>query len=506
MSIRLYFQILNKLTPCLENIMNLLRRYGRSVFYLMVTDWMILVGTFGIALHLRRYAPGLNIISRSHIAIEALTVFIYAAALIGVFGALHLYKRKTLLSRVSHFLRIFQGVSICVLGYLLLLVLTKSAVWVPSRLVLLNWTFLQFSALIIHRMILFPTLIRAATRAQMQRRVIIIGTSEASIRFAQNLTDQRQHATLRPVGFLSVSGCREKGIKITGELCCLGQISDLPELVNLHKIEGAIITPGLIDLSYQDLMNLIGQCVRLFGWVDVHTDKSAVWHKNLNADACFDIPFVRMREVPNGPMIRAYKETTDVVGALIGIVLLSPLLIATAIAIKLTSPGPVFYTRERIGKKGKTFPFYKFRSMTIGADQDQSRAADIQQYIQNEDSGPQRKIVNTAYITPVGKFIRKWAIDELPQLFNVMKGDMSLIGPRPVPAGEHEISDEWHKRRFDIKPGCTGLWKVYAAKTGVSFNETVLYDIYYARNMNPLLDLYIVLMTIWVILSGRADG
>jgi lipopolysaccharide/colanic/teichoic acid biosynthesis glycosyltransferase len=340
----------------------------------------------------------------------------------------------------------------------------------------------------------------------MQRRVIIIGTSEASIRLAQQLADQRQYATLRPVGFLSASDCREKGMKITGDLLCLGKISDLSELVNIHKIEGAIITPALVDLSYQDLMDLIERCVRLFGWVDVHTDKAAVWHKNLNADTCFDIPFVRMREIPNGPLIHTYKETTDLIGALIGIVLLSPLLIATAIAIKLTSPGPVFYTRERVGKNEKLFPFYKFRSMTIGADQDQGRTADIQQYIQNKDSGPQHKIVNTAYITPIGKFIRKWAIDELPQLFNVVKGNMSLIGPRPVPQSEHKMSDEWHKRRFDIKPGCTGLWKVYAARTGVSFNETVLYDLYYARNMNPLLDLYIVVMTIWVILTGRADG
>lgn len=486
--------------------MTLLRRYGRSVFYLMVTDWIILVGTFGVALHWRRYAPDLNIISRSHIATEVVTVIVYTFAMVGIFGALSLYKRKTLLSLSSHLLRIAQGVAICVLGYLLLRTSIKFLVFVPSRLVILNWTLLQFSALVIHRTIVFPALFRAATRAQMQRRVIIIGTSETSIHFAQQLNDQRRHATLRPIGFLSVADCREKGMRITGDLLCLGKISDLPELVNLHRIEGAVITPTSVDISYQDLMDLIERCVRLFGWVDVHTNKSAVWHKNLNTDTYFDIPFVRMREVSNGPMIRAYKEATDFIGALIGIALFSPLLIATAIAIKLTSPGPVFYTRERIGKNEKPFPFYKFRSMTIGADQDQNRAADVQQYIQNEASGQQHKIVNTAYITPVGKFIRKWAIDELPQLFNVVKGDMSLIGPRPVPPGEHEMTDEWHKRRFHIKPGCTGLWKVYAAKTGVSFNETVLYDLYYARNMNPLLDLYIVLMTIWVILSGRADG
>jgi exopolysaccharide biosynthesis polyprenyl glycosylphosphotransferase len=482
----------------------LLRRHGRSTVYLMLTDWLILVGTFGLALHWRRYSPGLNLISRSHIATEVLIIFLYAMILIGIFGALNLYKRRILLNPTWHFLRILQGVALCVIGYLLIKVFTKSTLFTPSRLVILSWAVMQFSALIIHRIILFPALVKAATRAQMQRRVVIIGASETSIRFAQQLLDQKKFATLHPIGFLCDD--RSPGEQVSAPLTCLGQISDLPELVDLHKIEGAVITPMARDISYQNLMDLIERCVRLFGWVDVHTEKSAVWHTNLNTDTYFDIPFVRMREIPQGPMIRTYKESTDVIGAAIGILLLSPVLIAAAIAIKLTSPGPIFYTRERVGKNGKLFPFYKFRSMTVGADQDQSRSEAIKKHIQGADNAPQSKVVNTAYITPVGKFIRKWAIDELPQLFNVLKGDMSLIGPRPIPLGEHELADEWHKKRFEIKPGCTGLWKVYSAKTGVSFNETVLYDIYYARNMNPLLDLYIVVMTVWVILTGKADG
>lgn len=483
-------------------MVNLFRRHGRSTAYLMLTDWLILTGTFGLALHWRRYSPGLNIISLSHVTAEALFVFVYALMMIGIFSSLNFYKRKTLLSPSSHFLRIVQGVAVCVLGYLLLRVLTKSVVLVPSRFVILNWMLLQLSALIIHRMILFPALFRAAARAQMQRRVVIIGVSEASVLFAQQILDQQRFATLKPIGFLSNK--REKGETVAESLTCLGKIGDLPELVNLHKIEGAIITQT--DLSYQDLMDLIERCIRLFGWVDVHTDQSAVWHKNLNTDTFFDIPFVRMREIPDGPMTRIYKEATDRVGAAVGILLLLPVLITTALAVKLTSPGPVFYTRKRVGKNGRLFSFYKFRSMTVGADQDQSRAEEIKKHIQGDQAGHQSKIVNTAYITPVGRFIRKWAIDELPQLFNVLKGDMSLIGPRPVPPGEYQLCDEWHKRRFDIKPGCTGLWKVYAAKIGVSFNETVLYDLYYARNMNPLLDAYIVFMTVWVILTGRADG
>jgi exopolysaccharide biosynthesis polyprenyl glycosylphosphotransferase len=481
---------------------NLIRRYGRSIAYLMLTDWFILVGTFSLALYWRTYNPNLNLISRHHIATEIVTAGVFSFVMIGVFGSLRLYKRKTLLSSASHVFRIIQGSVISVTAYLLIREITKNPVFVPSRLVVMNWAILQFSVLIIHRTLLFPRLVKLAKNAQMQRRVVIIGVSEDSIRFAQRLLDEQKFSTLRPVGFLCNK--QERGTQIISDLSCLGSINDLPELVNLHKLEGAVITQT--DLCYQDLMDLIERCIRLFGWVDVHTEQSSVWHKNLSTDTYLDIPFVRMREIPNGPMMQVYKKTTDMLGAAIGILLLSPILIATAIAIKRTSPGPVFYTRERVGKNEKLFPFYKFRSMAVGADQDQSRAEEIKKHIQGGEGGPQGKVVNTAYVTPVGKFIRKWAIDELPQLFNVLKGEMSLIGPRPVPPGEHELSDEWHKRRFAIKPGCTGLWKVYAAKEGVSFNDTVLYDLYYARNMNPLLDAYIVLMTIWVILSGRADG
>ncbi len=482
---------------------SLLRRYGRSTTYLLITDWLIVVGTFGMALHWRHYAQGVNIISRYHIIPEALFVLVYAFFLLGIFGALRLYKRKTWMSRPWHLLRITQGTVICIVGYLLLGTLSKSPVFVPSRLVTLNWGLLLFSALIIHRIILFLPMLQAATRAQLQRRVVIIGAKEPGIDFARKCLAQHSYTTLTPVGFLCGDRSREEAV--FEDLTCLGKPEDLPDIVNLYKIEGAVITET--DLPYQALMDLIERCIRLFGWVDVHTDKSAVLHDTLDTDTYFDVPFVRLAEIRNSFLTRAYKETADVIGAAIGIVLLSPILLATALAIKLTSPGPVLYTHKRIGKGGKPFLFYKFRSMSVGADQDKTRKDSIRSFIQEENGSPVRKVVNEAYITPVGRFIRKWAIDELPQLFNVLKGDMSLIGPRPVPVNEYEMNDEWHKRRFDIKPGCTGLWKVYAARQeGTVFAHTVLYDLYYARNMNPLLDLYIVFMTIWVILSGHADG
>jgi len=483
-------------------MINIFRRHGRMISYLLVTDWMILVGTFGLALHYRHYNPGLNIISRHHIIPEAFFVFFYAIAVIGVFSALQLYKRKTILNHIAHFFRIGQGVTICILGYFLIHVLTKSTFFVPSRRVILNWAILQFGVLVIHRLAFFPLLLRTLSRTNLQRRIIIIGAQETGIKFAERCLNKKEFSTLKPIGFLCDH--REKGEIIFRHLRCLGIPEDLPELVELHKLEGAVITSE--DLSYGRLMSMIEQCIRCFGWVDIHTEKSSALQKNLDVDTYFDIPFVRMREIPQGPVIHTYKRITDVIGATIGIILLSPVMILTAIAIKLTSPGPVLYIRERVGYKGKLFPFYKFRSMTVGADQDQSRNEEIRKHIQNENNTPLRKVVNEAYVTPVGKFIRKWAIDELPQLFNVFKGDMSLVGPRPVPLNEYDMEDEWHRKRFEIKPGCTGLWKIYAVKQGNSFNESVLYDIYYARNMSLLLDLYIISSTILIILKGKADG
>jgi len=482
-------------------MINLLRRHGRSTTYLLLTDYLITVGTFGVALRFRHYDPGMNIISRSHVVPEALFMFFYAFFVIGLFSALRLYKRKVWLTRAWHSLQIILGIGITIGSYVLLNSVFKNTVFLESRLVTLNWALLFFTALMLNRLLLFPLALKLGARAQLQRRVVIIGAEEDGIRFARQCLEQQDYSMLKPIGFLCDQ--KTKGEMIEESLPCLGTLDDLPELVDLYKIEGAVITPT--DISYQHLMDTIERCIRLFGWVDVHTDKSAVLHENLYADTYFDIPFVRMREIPRGPMTRAYKKVFDIAGSLIGMLLLSPVLIATVIAVKTTSPGPIFYTRDRVGKNGKLFPFYKFRSMTIGADKDPERATKISEHISSGDQKSE-KIVNDTYVTPVGRFIRKWAIDELPQLFNVLKGDMSLVGPRPVPPEEYEINDEWHKRRFDIKPGCTGLWKVYTVKTGTSFNETVLYDLYYARNMGPLLDVYVILATVFIIFRGKADG
>lgn len=468
--------------------------------YLLFTDWVILVGSFAIALHLRHYDKGMNIISRSHVIPQMSMMFFYAFIMLGVFSTLELYKRKTLLVPLQHFLEILKASIVTVLIYVLVKTLLKSDLFIPSRLVLLKWGILLLAGLSIHRLLVVRLLTNLLSKTDMRRRVVVIGDTELAKHFIEE-TRLNKNCGMDVVGVMEEG---EKAQKVHSAPF-LGDPATLPDVVDLYHLEGAVICNP--ELSHQKMMDLIEQCIRLFGWVDVHSDTSSALQRSSSADAHFDIPFIRMHGISNSLLLRSWKRLFDFTAALIGIIVLSPILIGTAIAIKLTSPGPVFYTKERIGRDGKLFPFYKFRSMAVGADQDASRNEQIKDFIQNQQEGETlSKVVNTAYVTPVGRFIRKWAIDELPQLFNVLKGDMALVGPRPVPPGEYEHEDEWHKRRFHINPGCTGLWKIYATKEGVTFNDTVLYDIYYARNMNPAMDLMIIFQTTWIILAGRADG
>nr|MBA3769785.1 sugar transferase [Blastocatellia bacterium] len=184
-----------------------------------------------------------------------------------------------------------------------------------------------------------------------------------------------------------------------------------------------------------------------------------------------------------------------------GVILVIPFLIM-ALAIKLTSKGPVFFSHTRIGKDCKPFKFYKFRTMHVGND-DAAHREFVSEFIQAERAtGGVRKITDDARVTPIGKFLRKTSLDELPQLLNVLKGEMSLVGPRPCMPYELEQYQQWHRRRLSVIPGCTGLWQV-AGRSAVDFNDMVILDLFYIDNMSPLLDLRIMFKTLPVMLLGR---
>jgi exopolysaccharide biosynthesis polyprenyl glycosylphosphotransferase len=191
------------------------------------------------------------------------------------------------------------------------------------------------------------------------------------------------------------------------------------------------------------------------------------------------------------------KRVIDFVLATLLIVLFSPILIAAALAVRFTSPGPVFFVQQRYGRNRKRFPMFKFRSMVVDAE---ARQAALE--TKNEAQGPVFKLKSDPRVTPVGAFLRKTSIDELPQLFNVLRGEMSLVGPRPLPLRDvSRFEEPWLLRRFSVRPGLTCLWQV-TGRSNTSFDYWISQDLAYIDTWSLGLDFKILLMTVPAVLKG----
>ena len=199
----------------------------------------------------------------------------------------------------------------------------------------------------------------------------------------------------------------------------------------------------------------------------------------------------------DNPAYLTVKRAFDIVASAAALVLLAPLMALVATAIKLESPGPAFYTQVRLGRNGRPFRFAKFRSMVLAADEMREQLGEL-----NEVSGPVFKIRHDPRITRVGRIVRKLSIDELPQLWHVLCGDMSLVGPRPPTPEEVRDYKPWQRERLAVTPGLTCIWQV-SGRSDVPFERWVEMDIDYVRTRTLLLDLKILLLTIPAVLSGR---
>jgi len=191
------------------------------------------------------------------------------------------------------------------------------------------------------------------------------------------------------------------------------------------------------------------------------------------------------------------KRTLDIFGAALGLLALAPVMASAAVAVRVSSPGPIFFTQQRAGPDGRSFTFYKFRTMQVDAEQ---RKKELLQF--NEQSGPVFKIAADPRITRVGRILRKASIDELPQLWNVLIGDMSLVGPRPPIAAEVSEYEPWQHRRLEIRGGLTCIWQV-SGRSAIKFDDWVRLDLKYARTSSFKNDMVILLKTIPAVLTGR---
>ncbi len=310
---------------------------------------------------------------------------------------------------------------------------------------------------------------------------LIVGTGVAGIRLLQKIQDHPEIG-YRVVGFLDESG---DGVgKDVASRPVLGGVDDLRRVAVQHGVREVFV--ALPSLGHGRMLAMVLDCEDLRITFRVVTNLFEVLTASTQLDLVDDLPLVRLGREDARPFYAPLKRAFDLTGALVALVLTAPLLLWTALRIKLDSPGPVLFRHTRVGRDGAPFEMYKFRTMQAGTPPQAVAPRDV--------SDPR--------VTRYGHWLRATSIDELPQLINVLRGEMSLVGPRPEMPFIVETYDDWQARRLAVEPGITGLWQILGRKD-LPMHENLQYDFYYIRNRSLGLDASILLRTFGAVLSRR---
>jgi len=368
-----------------------------------------------------------------------------------------------------------------------------------SRLFLIYYSITLLTLSIVIRIAVLRNIYLKYASSWLKKNVVIIGAGKAGKMVAAKLLMEKK-AGVTIIGFLD--DFLEVGTKITKKLDVIGKISNLKEVKNINQFSEVII--AIDNISYERLLEIIETSRSSNLKVKLASELFQIVPKKLIVDKYSDMPLVDLSERVSKQATVIFKAISDKLFAFLGLVLLSPFFVVIGIIIKISSKGPVLFNQIRIGKGGVPFTFYKFRSMEFVNGEDEDRKEQMIKFMKNGVNGTNgsTKVINESRVTKIGSFLRKTSLDELPQLINVLKGDMSLVGPRPCLKYEYDNYDEWQKKRLSIIPGCTGLWQV-SGRSEVSFIDSVVLDIYYLNNLSPWLDLQIIFQTVPVMLFGK---
>jgi exopolysaccharide biosynthesis polyprenyl glycosylphosphotransferase len=361
---------------------------------------------------------------------------------------------------------------------------------------LLTFWVLSSLLVVLSRLILRWLLARTRLHGRNLRDMLIVGTNTRAIAFANSI-QSRPELGYRIIGFADrewdgMETLRDRGWRL---VCSL---DDLPRFLSQSVVDEVLIALPIRSF-HDDASRIATLCEEqgiLFRLLPNLFDlkRSRHWTEELEGQ-----PLITHHNGVLEGLPLILKRGLDFSIALIVLLLLSPFLLLTAMLIALTSPGPVLFVQRRVGLHKREFPIYKFRTMVVDAEK---KLRDVEHL--NEVSGPVFKIHNDPRITPLGKFLRKTSTDELPQLINVLKGEMSLVGPRPLPVRDYEgFSKDWQRRRFSVRPGITCLWQV-SGRSSIPFDKWMELDLQYIDKWSLWLDLQILMRTIPAVL--KRDG
>lgn len=364
----------------------------------------------------------------------------------------------------------------------------------------MGWGFLYFG-----RFMVVPWLARRFAAGQgIASRAVVVGGKEDAINVARFLQETSGRSAIL-LGYVSPEPTPAPAPG--GDMPpLLGGLADLPDLLRAHRVREVFIS--LPDGDWNQLTSLLEVL-----WPFNLRLRVSLAHFGALQEKASYLPdmhhgYVYLNDSVLRSLEQRLKRLMDVTGALAGLVLLSPLMLCLAAAIKLESRGPVFFRQKRGGSGGRTFDIFKFRSMRQNTEEHHREAVrrlmagDEGFFREQSNREDPFKLTDARQVTRVGSFLRWTSLDELPQLINVLRGEMSLVGPRPEPLYQTELYKPWHHYRQHLRPGITGFWQVFG-RSAVSHDDMVLMDIFYILNWSLALDLRILLRTVLVILTGK---
>ncbi len=322
----------------------------------------------------------------------------------------------------------------------------------------------------------------------LRRRAVLVGAGENLVRLHASLGPGRGGVEYQFLGAVAPS---QQGI----DLPFLGNVDELPRVLERYDVDELIVTDS--DLDAEQLMRLSDEAHRAGVKVRIAARTTELLTQRAEFVPGQGVPLFELRQPAFAGADWIVKRGFDLAVSALVVLVGLPLWLLIALAIKLSSPGPVFYRDRRIGLGEREFGMLKFRTMVAGAAEQQGELERS-----NEVSGALFKIRDDPRITRVGRALRRFSIDEIPQVLNVLWGEMSLVGPRPLPVRDYLLLEDWHRRRYRVLPGMTGLWQI-SGRSSLTFDDLVRLDFYYLENWSVWLDITILAKTIPAVLSRR---
>lgn len=461
------------------------------VYLVAILDSVLLIISFLSAFLLRRYllityipTPyGVNLVYHIWLLIFAMPLFWVVGNQAGLY---QIYSPRTVYGILWRTFRTIGTLGL-ILGSLIFLLKAKEV----SRVLFFLFCIESFISVSIARIALKIFIEHKIKQKHFLKRVLIVGTNPKAITLRRIIESHPQEG-LSVIGH--ITGPDEPSKK-ENEHWILGNLADLKNLLEKDVVDEVFFAIPMEKLMICDTEIAWCEEIGLTVHLKLDFEKSRLarsYSTELGGE-----PLLTLSPTPRDAMDLLVKRALDLSTSSISLILLSPLFLCVGLAIRLTSPGPLFFKQERIGLNGRKFWLYKFRSMVQDAE---AKKEDLRHL--NEISGPVFKIKNDPRVTTVGKYLRKLSIDELPQLWNVFRGDMSLVGPRPPLPDEVDKYQRWQRRRLSMKPGITCIWQI-KGRNNIGFDDWMRYDLQYIDTWSLTLDLKILLKTIPAVFSSR---